>query len=489
VYDVSVAAAGDLVVVAWLTDRIVSARVSTNRGRSWAEVAQIEGACEAVHAAAASDRAVVAWNGEPCDEVRGETTRVQTWRSGKWGPAQVVGRGELAGVAVSGQAGVALAAMAFGEGVTWTESLNDGATWIGPSLVAEIELPIGSAAIAWPAPSLRYVIVGIDDFSAGALRLYGGVGPPAGIDPEPGAAQPSDEAWATEASDAPLVLPARRVCADLLDYQLPTEAKAGSVTLSGVTFALPAGTVLGALAARILPLARSRPLCLLGSLDGEALHVATDAFEACASSATLGPDDGTVSLAGAVDGYGETGGKLTFRLSVVDPSQRWFVELASNGGGLCVRARADPASEVVTEVVPTRLRACGTATIKGADLGVRVTTDCEGKAARGAITIPPAWVHPILARVFTIAKGHSIRVELDRNFEAEIDRDQITVYTGCYRMEALTSSTVTFNGVSLPFDPNENFVDSHVAPGEEAGIEASFTSGWEPIIYLWSCEE
>ena len=159
----SVAAAGRMVVVAWRATNYgaVKARLSAKAGDTWANVvtlaaADADGNCgnnrcsSQAYAAAAPDRAVVAW-----DEYSGTFARV--WRSGKWSSDRPVGgNGYLTAVAVSGTNGIAVANNSGSP--SWTESRDQGATWIGPSLLAEGD-SYSVTSILWPAPMLRYALL------------------------------------------------------------------------------------------------------------------------------------------------------------------------------------------------------------------------------------------------------------------------------------------------------------------------------------------
>jgi hypothetical protein len=174
----SVAAAGRLVVVAWATpDGAVKARLSTDLGRSWANVATLATADGSRPAVAATlDRAVVAWG-----------SYVRSWRSGAWGPVQraIAGRIErLDGIVINGSAGMAIAHSDYRD-ASWSESRDQGATWIGPSSYAPAdgarEYLVNS--ITWPAPTVRYALVTFTESCCGDdagwfVALHSGRGSP-----------------------------------------------------------------------------------------------------------------------------------------------------------------------------------------------------------------------------------------------------------------------------------------------------------------------
>jgi hypothetical protein len=174
----SVAAAGRLVIVAWETrDGRVKARLSTDLGVSWANVATLATADgDRPATAAAPDRAVVAWG-----------SKVRVWRSGAWGPTgrAIAGSVErLEGVAVNGTAGIAIAHSDYRD-ANWTESRDHGASWIGPSSYSTDDMAYEHVvnSVVWPTPTLRYALMTFEETCCGEyadwfVELRGGRGNP-----------------------------------------------------------------------------------------------------------------------------------------------------------------------------------------------------------------------------------------------------------------------------------------------------------------------
>ena len=191
----SVAANGSTVVVAWIADSAgtVKARVSTDRGSTWATAVTVGSQSNGYASAAVlGSRIAIAWT--TADDVV-----VRQAISGSWGEAKVVqaltpGGAPLpygAQVVLNGTSGIAISWSVTGPSHTadlrWVELVDGGAIWFAPQILATG----GTSArrlndwpsVVWPSAGTRYIVWNGWRLNSFNYRLYlrKGSGAPAGI--------------------------------------------------------------------------------------------------------------------------------------------------------------------------------------------------------------------------------------------------------------------------------------------------------------------
>ena len=250
------------------------------------------------------------------------------------------------------------------------------------------------------------------------------------------------------------------ICGSVTAYVAPTLATDGSLTINGVTDPIAAGTVVGAaLEAALLLATPSAPVtaCLTLTVTGDGTSAAVVTGIAADASAPL---CGAVTATGTGAARVFTvGGVAVPALATLDATLTALLNAAATANAtVCVDITADATTGAITAAanVDATFGLCGA-----------VVATASGSGTTYAVA-----GLPILAAQLSAAEAAALQLALANNTNACVDLvivdSVITSATArvdaCVTVSALTSTSVTLDGVALPLGTGAT-----VAPEVRAG--------------------